>query len=336
MTTFTRRMFLTSSAMVSSCTKPRGSASKSVRLAVATPGAAYAIPLIVAEALGFFRRQGLAVEFEETVSGSRAMQALLGGSVDVTFSLFDQLIVIASERRNLLSFFVAERCPVQVLAVSPRLSNSVRTISDLRGGIIGVTSPGSSMHMQLNYLLHRHSLAPTDVSVVAVGTNAARVAALTTGKVTAAVLGDPGASILQNRFPNLVVLADTRTPQGTQAAFGTDVYPGGVLATSRAWLGQNAEAARAMTSALVKSMQWLKQASAADVMPRIPAQYRIEDAEIYEACVRRLLPALCEDGRMPAGAAESVKRVLVASDEKLRSANVDVSKTFTNDFITPM
>src|SRR3712207_4738066 len=37
----------------------------------------------------------------------------------------------------------------------------------------------------------------------------ARVAAVETGKVDAAMLGDPGASLLQHRYPSLLILADT-------------------------------------------------------------------------------------------------------------------------------
>lgn len=81
-------------------------------------------------------------------------------------------------------------------------------------------------------------------------------------------------------------------------------------------------------------MKWIRETPAAEVTRRIPRQYRIADDNAYAESVRRLVPALSTDGIMPAQSPELVKNVLSAFDAKIRTANVDASRTFTNEFIT--
>jgi NitT/TauT family transport system substrate-binding protein len=294
----------------------------------------FQLPVVVAQELGYFRREGLDVEVLDMASGARAMQALLSGSAEIISPLFDQLVAMAAENREARSFLLIERCPVQVLAVSPVTLKPIRRISELKGATIGVTSPGSPAHLQLNYMVNRAGVDPRAISVVGLGSNAARTAALESGKVDAAVLGDPGATLLERRHPNLVLLADTRTPEGTRAAFGSDVYPGGVLIATERWLRVNPDTARRLTAAVLKSMRWIRETSAQEIVSRIPRQYRIDDDRIYSEAIQHLVPALSNDGMMPAGAPELVKTVLSTFDEKIRAANVDAARTFTNEFIS--
>jgi NitT/TauT family transport system substrate-binding protein len=307
---------------------------RTIRLGAVTPGAMFQVPVLAAQELGYFREQGIRVELEEMASGARSMQALLSGSADVISPQFDQLLLMAAEDRGVRSFLMMQRCPVQVVAVSPVLRKPVRHVPDLKGATIGVTSPGSPHHLQLNYILKRGGVDPHEVSVIGLGSNAARVAALESGKVDAAVLGDPGATLLKRRYPHLVLLADTRTPEGTRQAFGADTYPGGVLIAREQWLWDNADQARGLATGVLKAMRWIRDTPAHEVTSRIPRQYRIEDDGIYTEAVQRLVPALSHDGIMPAHLPELVKRVLSTFDEKVRSANIDAGRTFTNEFVS--
>ena len=261
------------------------------------------------------------------------MQSLLSGSADVISTTFDQLVLIAAENRQVRSFLLMQRCPMLALVISPVFAKPVHSIGDLKGATIGVTSPGSAIHLQLNYILTRGGVGLQDVSVVGLGSNAARVAALEAGTVNAAMLGDPGATMLQRRHPNVLFLVDTRTPEGTRRAFGSDAYPGAVLIASERWLQAKGVRARAVTAAVLSAMRWIRDTPAIDVANRIPRQYRIEDSSIYAESVHRLVPALSIDGIMPAHLPEQVKTVLSTFDEKVRSANVDASQTFTNEFV---
>ena len=122
----------------------------------------------------------------------------------------------------------------------------------------------------MNSIVARHGLKPSDISVVGIGPNAARTLALETGKVDAGMLGDPGASILEKRYPELVVLADTRAPEGTAAALGAAVYPGGVLVASDAWLERNRESAARLVRGVLRTIEWIRKTPVDQVALRDP------------------------------------------------------------------
>jgi NitT/TauT family transport system substrate-binding protein len=78
------------------------------------------------------------------------------------------------------------------------------------------------------------------------------IAALESSKVDAAILSDPGVTLLQRKHSNIVLLADTRAPQGTRQAFGSDTYPGAVSFAREQWLRDNRERALGVTTAVLK------------------------------------------------------------------------------------
>lgn len=83
-------------------------------------------------------------------------------------------------------------------------------------------------------------------------------------------------------------------------------------------------------------MKWLRTTPSDQVAQRIPSEYRMADNDIYMASIRRMVPALSLDGIMSARLPEQVKTVLSTFDANVRAANIDVSRTFTNEFIAGM
>ena len=149
-----------------------------------------------------------------------------------------------------------------------------------------------------------------------------------------AILGEPGLTILKRRHHEMTVLADLTTPTGVRAAFGEDVYPGTVLLSSGAWLQHNPDTARRLVRAVQRSMSWCHEHSPHEIAEKIPAAMRIEDESAYEDAVEHLIPAISTDGVMPSQAAEAEKRLLSVVSDIVRRANVDVSRTYTNEFLT--
>lgn len=77
--------------------------------------------------------------------------------------------------------------------------DTIRSIADLKGKRIGVSAPGSSFHMGVNYLLTKAGGHPDDVSIVGIGASsgAVAVAAAKAGLVDALMTNDPVATILE-------------------------------------------------------------------------------------------------------------------------------------------
>src|SRR5262245_59172553 len=145
------------------CNHAPQSGAARVRIAIGGQNQLIYLPTTLARELGFYREEGVDVELQDHAGGSKALQAMVGGSADVVSGFYDHTIQMAAEGREFLAFVTILRYPGLVLATSP--TTSVTKIADLKGKVAGVTTPGSSSHMLLTFLLHRNGVAPDAVSV---------------------------------------------------------------------------------------------------------------------------------------------------------------------------
>lgn len=290
------------------------------------------LPTTLAQQLGVFRAQGLEVAIEDVGAGSKALQAVIGGSADVATGFFDHAIQMAAEGRPVKAFVTLTRYPGAVLAVSPQAVNRIHRIEDLKGAMVGVTAPGSSSHFFANYLLVRHGLSPSDIRVFAMGPGPARVVAIASGRVDAGVLFEPSLSVLLKRAPQVRLLADTRTPAGVKEVFGTDEYPSAVLYGTGDWLRENRDKAHRLATAMRETLRWIQEHTAAQIAAKMPASIAAEDPSLYVQAVEHSKQLYSVDGVMRPEAAAAVRRVLAISIEKVRQANIDVAQAYTNEF----
>ena len=77
----------------------------------------YYLPLTIAETRGFFKEAGLQVETNDFGGGSRALQALLGGSVDVVTGAYEHTIRMQTKGQDVRAVLELGRFPGIVLAV---------------------------------------------------------------------------------------------------------------------------------------------------------------------------------------------------------------------------
>jgi NitT/TauT family transport system substrate-binding protein len=98
---------------------------------------------MLAERLGYFKAENLAVTMDETPSGTKAIQALLGGSDDVASAFHELAVQMDMQGRDLTSFAAFRRYPGYALVPSPASSKKITAIEELRGTTVAVSSPGS-------------------------------------------------------------------------------------------------------------------------------------------------------------------------------------------------
>ena len=282
----------------------------------------------MAQELGFYKEAGLNVTLAEFQAGAKALEALMGGSTDVVCGFYDHTIQMAAQGKDLRAFVAIVRYPGMVL-VSP----GIATIEGLKGKTVGVTAPGSSTHMLLNYLLFTHGMKADDVSNTSIGSTGTAIGAVTHKKVDAAVMTEPALAIVRKQVPGLHILADTRTAEGVRAAFGVDNYLASVLYSKTEWVEKNREVARQLAVAMTRTLTWMRTHSAEELREKMPASYRTEDVPGDLELLRTAQAMLSPDGKFTPGAVEAVHKVLSTSLESVRTANIDLSKTYTNELI---
>jgi NitT/TauT family transport system substrate-binding protein len=311
-----------------------GPAAAQSKITIAVGGGACLcyLPTVLAKQLGEFDRAGLAVELVDLKGGSDALKAVLGGSADVVSGYFDHCVNLAAKKQELKAFVVYDRYPGLVLVVSPSHDKEIASIKDLAGKKVGVSAPGSSTDFFLKYLLKKNGLDPAGTAVIGVGLGATAVAAMEQGQIDAAVMLDPSVTVLQGSHPDLRVLADTRTQKDTIDIFGGE-YPGGALYSTTAWVAAHDKEVQALTNAILNTLAWIHSHSAQEVMEKMPPEIVGKNKELYLAALRNTIPMYSETGRMDPKGADAVLVVFSEGSPEVAKANIDVTKTYTNQFV---
>lgn len=301
-----------------------------VAIAVGGKASFYYLPLTIAEQLGYFKAEGLEVEISDFAGGSRALQAVVGGSADVVSGAYEHTINLQNKGQMFQAFVLQGRAPQIAVGVSTRTMAGYRSLADLKGKKIGVTAPGSSTNMVANLLLARAGLKAGDVSFIGVGTSAGALSAMRSGQIDAISNIDPVMTMLEQKG-DVRLIADTRTLKGTQEVFGGPM-PAGCLYAPAEFLQKNPNTAQALTYAMVHALKWLQTAGPSDIIKTVPEAYLLGDRALYLASFDKVREAIAVDGLIPEEGSRTALRALRSVDASLKADKMDLSKTFTNQF----
>lgn len=281
---------------------------------------------------GYFQDEGLTVNQSAFASGTPALQALVAGSADVAEFAFEHTLRMQTKGQSLTCLVVFGRYPGNVLVVKKELADSIRSVADLKGRVVGITAPGAATQNFVAQLMERAGTPWKSASYVLVGTGASAVAAMRTGKNLDALVNlDPAISELTEKG-EAVVLVDSRTEAGTQQAFGGP-YLSDCLAVRAEFLKANPNTSQAIANAVVRAMQWLKTASIDDIIASLPKEYYRADEAIYRLSLQRNLSAFTWDGIVGEDAVRNVLTSIAVLEPGLRSAKIDISTTHDNALV---
>jgi NitT/TauT family transport system substrate-binding protein len=145
-------------------------------------------PLWVTYERGFFRKYGLDVQIVFIESGSTAAQSLI--SKEVAFAQMAGAGVIQSRLRGSDVMMIAGF--LNTLDYQFMVDKSITRPDQLKGKIMAVSRFGSSSDFATRYALDKYGLVPEkDVTILEIGSQPARFAALEAGKIQAAMVAVP-------------------------------------------------------------------------------------------------------------------------------------------------
>lgn len=302
-----------------------------VSIAVGGKNLFYYLPLTIAEQLGYFKDEGLQVEISDFAGGAKALQALVGGSADVVSGAYEHTINMQAKGQPIRAFVLQGRAPQIVLAVSKKTMPNYKTIADLKGKKIGVTAPGSSTSMMANFVLAKGGLKPSDVSFIGVGASSGALSALRSGQIDAIANLDPLITMMQQK-DEITIVADTRTLKDTNTVFGGPM-PAATLYASEEFIRKYPNTTQALTNAMVRALKWLQTAGPSDIIKAVPESYLLGDRALYIDAFNHGRESLSPDGMFPEAGPRTALRTLQTFEPALAAANIDLSKTYTNDFV---
>lgn len=292
------------------------------------------LPTTLAEQLGYYEEEGLEVDLQDLQGGSKALTALIGGSIDVASGFYEHTIQMQIKKQSIKSFVQIGRSPGLVFLVAPDKTDEIKSLKDLKGTSVGVTAPGSSTDMLVRYLLAKEGMDVDDVSVVGMGAGASAIAAMESGEIVAGVMLEPDITELEKRSgAPAVTLADMRTPEGVRAIYGIDTWSSSCFYAKSEWLEQNPETAKKLARAMTRTLQFIAEHDGAEIAALMPKEFAGDDLEGYGRLIDELKGQLTTDGRNSQEGANAALESQRVGNPDIGDKDVELSRTYTNEFI---
>ncbi len=309
-----------------------GGAKTTVKIMVGGLNKQIYLPAMLAQRLGFYAEQGLDVQLSDEPAGVNAEDAMLAGQVDAVVGFYDHNIDLQSKGKQTESIVQFSQAPGEVELIRSDLADTVKSPADFKGRKLGVTGLGSSTNFLTKYLAVRGGLKVTDITSVAVEAGPTFIAAMEHKQIDAGMTTEPTITALLAKN-EAKVLIDMRTVDGARAALG-GTYPAACLYTRSDWVASHKDVAQKLANAYVKTLRWISSHSAAEITDKLPPDYY---AGIGKDAYVKALDAgkgmFTNDGVMPADGPQTVLNVLSAFDTTVQGHQVDLSKTYTTEFV---
>lgn len=289
----------------------------------------YYLPLTIAERNGYFKAEGLDVEILDFPGGAKALQALLGGSLDVVSGAYEHTISQQAKGQSIEALVLQGQYPGIVLAMPKAKAGSYKSPADLKGLKIGVTAPGSSTNMFVNILLAKAGLKPDAVSIIGVGAGAGAVAIVKRGEIDALSNLDPVIAQLESDG-TIVPVVDTRTPKGVQEVYG-GAYAAGCIYVPAEFAKKNPRTSQAIVNAMMRALRFIQNSTIDQIVAAVPAEYYADKA-LYKAALEKNIATFKHDGFISAAAGENIARDLLTFDPTMQGKKIDVAKTVDMSF----
>jgi ABC-type nitrate/sulfonate/bicarbonate transport system substrate-binding protein len=206
------------------------------------------IPVNVGDKLGVFKKHGLDLKIVDFGGGSKMVQALTAGAIDIGDGAGTEMAFVAKGAPMLA---VCESTgPAPFLGIGVPWDSPIKTLQDLKGKNIGVSSPGSFSDWSGQQLARHFGWGPDGVKTVAVGGGPAPIrAALRAHLVDAAI------------STTALFLSFEETKEGRLIApvssFQGDVGSGALFASNNL-IAQNPDAIRAFLAGWIETVDYMR------------------------------------------------------------------------------
>ena len=291
----------------------------------------YYLPLTIAEQKGFFKDEGLNVTINDFAGGAKALQALVAGSLDVVAGAYEHTIRMQNKGQNIVAVCGLGRFPGIVIAVRKSLADEIKSVKDLKGRKMGVTAPGSSTALMLQYALQKNGLTADDAALIGIGGGASAVAAIKRGEIDGLSHVDPVIAQLQYD-DDIQILVDTRTEAGTRALFGGP-NPAATVYTTHDFIAANPNTTQRLVNAFIKALNYIRTATPEEITATVPEEYLMGNKAIYLESFKNSREMYSLDGLVTKDGYDSMMSVLKTLDPELAKADVPFDKTFDSTFV---
>jgi len=144
------------------------------------------VPVDVGERTGIFRRHGIDLAIASFGGDARIQQAMAADGIDIALGSGPGLAFIA--KGSPAKGIAAMADPPLIFALVVRADDTVRTVDDLKGRKVGVSTVGSVTSFIINEVSRQKGFGLDGIGQVPIGDDANRIAALKTRSVDGAIV----------------------------------------------------------------------------------------------------------------------------------------------------
>src|SRR5712672_1282560 len=165
-------------------------------------------PVWMAEAGGFYEKEGLKVDVINMEGGTRGIQVLMSGEIQAMHVGLAPAVLANKQGADLR--LVTSTCNTIPITMFTKAGVGM---ADLKGKTFGISTFGSETDIAIGILLKEFGLTRSDVIVSQIGGSSQRFGALVAGRIDVAPLIEPAITLAKERgFSPLIDLAAAKTP----------------------------------------------------------------------------------------------------------------------------
>ena len=285
----------------------------------------------IAEHKGYFKEQGLTIEFNDFGGGgSDLLKALVSGSVDFIAGAYEHTLYMQARGQAITSVALQNNSFGVVVALSKEKAATYKSPKDLVGLKIGVTAPGSSSALALSLLMSKANLPADQISIIGVGAGNSALAMMKSGRLDGEANFDPVITRLV-LDGDLVPVVDTRTKAGLDYLYGGP-FAGSAISTTPDFIKSNPKTVQALVNGMVKALHWLQKASVDEIADALPPEFYAGDKEFYKKAVQANREMLSKDGIVTPALSDNTYRIISSFNENVKNAKIDMAKTYDASF----
>ena len=237
------------------------------------------LPFVIADELGYYRDEGIRIEITRIQTGS-GIQALVAGAMDVSQIIGPTTLAAMLGGAPLKVVTVFNDKPTFKLYVKKHF----RRFSDLKGGKLGSTTPGSTNDRLLKVVLEKNGLDwRKDLSLIYIGLSDVMLKSLQSGAIDGTSLTPPASFVAEEYgfYPLFNFINEVGALQGG-------------VATNNAFLNGRREVAQRFIRATVKGLKYFKSDRSGTV--RVMTKYMNLNAETAGRVYDESVPSFVSDG----------------------------------------
>ncbi len=276
------------------------------------------VPLDIGVRTGIFKRHGLDIEIANFGGDARLQQAMAADGIDIALGSGPGLAFIV--KGSPVKGIAAMAGPPLLFALVVRNDDSIKTVADLKGRKVGVSTVGSVTSWIINEVSRQQGWGFDGITQVPVGENAARVAAVRSKALDGCIVDLASALNFVQRGEGRILLrfGDLVKDFYIHVIFATDKViaerPNSLRAFLKGWFE---------TIALMRKDKTKSVEIAADVMGT--------DAATAGGIYDELMPMFSDTGRFNPKALAVLRRSFV--EMKTLPEEPDMSRLYTEAFL---